>query len=72
MSIVMKSYIFTIVRINTRSDDNGTTKVSPNVLSNNCWITFVWVCIYVETILVFFITFGFNFFGLKKLKTVYG
>ena len=36
MSIVMKSYIFAIVRINTRSSNNGTTKVTPNVLSNNC------------------------------------
>lgn len=40
MSIVTKSYIFAIVRVDMRSGDNGTTKVSPNVLSNNCWITF--------------------------------
>ena len=57
MAIVMKSYAFTIVLINSGSGNNRATEITTDILDNILRFTFVRLCVDIETMLMIRITF---------------
>lgn len=50
MTIVMKSNHFSVIAVDPGGSDDRTTEISADIFSNCLWITFVWLCVNIETI----------------------
>jgi len=53
--IVVKSHIFSVIRINARGGDNWTPKISADVFDNSIGIAEIWFCINVEAVFIFLV-----------------
>lgn len=58
----MKSYVITIIRVNTRGGDNGSAEITTYILCDNGWITEIGFGIDVKTILLITVNRSFDFF----------
>lgn len=61
MPVVMKSDIFTVIRINTAQGNNRTAQVSADVSDNSFCITEIRFCKDIETVGIFSVNKGFGF-----------
>ena len=62
MAVVMKSNHFAIIFINTGSGYDRTSEIATNIFDYVFRVTFVWLCVNIETIFMFGVTFRFYFF----------
>ena len=52
VAVVMDCDIFPIIAINTGGCSYRPARVTPNIFDNRFWVTFVWLCIDIETMFV--------------------
>ena len=62
MTVVMESNVFSIVVINARSSNDRSSKVTANIFDNRFRVTFVWLCIDIESMFIVFVTQGLSLF----------
>ena len=67
MTVVVEGDKVAIILVNSGSGNDGTTKITANILCNDFRITFIRFGINIESMFVLFVTGGFDFFeGLKN------
>ena len=69
VSVVMEGYKAAIIFIDSGGGNDRTTKIASNVFYDRLGLTIVGFCIYVETVFVFPVAAGFDYFkGRANLK----
>ena len=56
MTVVMEFDKIAVIAVNAGSGDDGATKIAADVFQDGGWITFIWFCIDIEAVFVFFVT----------------
>ena len=69
VAVVMESDGVAIIAVNPGCGNNGTPQIAPNVFYGGFGVTFIWLCIDIETVFVFPVTAGLY---LLKRRTGFG
>ena len=69
VAVVMEGNKVSIIFVNPGCDSNGTPQTAPNVFYGGFGVTFIWLCIDIETVFVFPVTAGLY---LLKRRTGFG
>ena len=56
MTVVMEFDKIAVIAVNAGSGDDGATKIAADVFQDGGGITFIWFCIDIEAVFVFFVT----------------
>jgi hypothetical protein len=62
VAVVMEGNKVSIIFVNPGCDSNGTPQTAPNVFYGGFGVTFIWLCIDIETVFVFPVTAGLYLF----------
>ena len=62
MTVIMKSYILSVIAVNAGSSNHRSSEITTDVFCDNFRVTFVWLSVDIESFFVFVVASGFLFF----------